>query len=371
MRVLHVNAGNLYGGIETLLVTLARCRSLASEIEPQFALCFEGRLSEELRHSEAAVHLLGPARCSRPWTLPRARGRLRALLRPGEYDLVVTHGCWPHALFAPVARRARVPVAFWAHALTTGRHWLERWASWCPPDVVLATSQATRDAAARLFRGVRSEVLYLPVAASAPLNREAARREVRSELGCPAEQRVIVTTCRLEPWKGHGLLLEALGNLAPQPGWEWWIAGGPQRPSEQRYLGGLRARVAALGLTARVRFLGQRSDVPRLLAAADVHCQANTGPEPFGIAFVEALYAGLPVVTTALGGAKEIVTETCGVLVPPGDTAALAGALGRVLTDDRWRQQLGSAGPARAAELCDPAARLGRLAGFLREVVGR
>ena len=61
------------------------------------------------------------------------------------------------------------------------------------------------------------------------------------------------------------------------------------------------------------------TDVPRLLAAADIHCQPNISPEPFGIAFIEALAAGLPVVTSAIGGAIEIVDDTCGRLVPASD----------------------------------------------------
>ena len=65
------------------------------------------------------------------------------------------------------------------------------------------------------------------------------------------------------------------------------------------------------GVADRVRFLGQRSDVPRLMAAADVFCQPNAGPEPFGVVFVEALYAGLPVVTSAFGGAVEVVERPC------------------------------------------------------------
>ena len=86
----------------------------------------------------------------------------------------------------------------------------------------------------------------------------------------------------------------------------------------------------------------------RCWPSADIHCQPNTGPEPFGIAFVEALYAGLPVVTTRLGGALEIVNETCGVLVPPGDAGALAAALRRLIADPAERSRLGRAGPARA-----------------------
>ena len=81
--------------------------------------------------------------------------------------------------------------------------------------------------------------------------------------------------------------------------------GGAQRSHEAVYLAELRQAADRAGIGDRVRFLGQRTDVPDLLAAADVFCQPNTGPEPFGIAFVEALYAGLPVVTRRWRGAGD------------------------------------------------------------------
>src|SRR5207302_1246255 len=105
-----------------------------------------------------------------------------------------------------------------------------------------------------------------------------------------------------------------------------------------------------------------------LLAAADIHCQPNTGPEPFGITFIEALYAGLPVVTTGIGGALEIVDGSCGILVEPGDPAALAAALGRLIEDRDLRARLGAAGPARAAALCEPRAQLQTLAHALTKL---
>jgi glycosyltransferase involved in cell wall biosynthesis len=138
--------------------------------------------------------------------------------------------------------------------------------------------------------------------------------------------------------------------------------GGAQRAHEARYLEALRAEAVALGIGSRVNFLGQRGDVARLLAAADIQCQPNTGPEPFGITFIEALYAGLPVVTTAIGGALEIVDGSCGILIEPNDPAALAEALGRLIEDRELRARLGAAGPARATALCDPRAQLQALA---------
>jgi glycosyltransferase involved in cell wall biosynthesis len=115
-----------------------------------------------------------------------------------------------------------------------------------------------------------------------------------------------------------------------------------------------------------VRFLGQRADVPRLMAAADVYCQPNTVPEPFGVAFVEALYAGRPVVTSDCGGGAEVVCDAVGVRVPAGDAGAVAAALRGLLADPARRAALGAAGPARAQELCDPAGRLMDLAAAVR-----
>ena len=144
--------------------------------------------------------------------------------------------------------------------------------------------------------------------------------------------------------------------------------GRSAAPHEARYLEALRAEAAALGIGPRVNFLGQRGDVARLLAAADIHCQPNTGPEPFGITFIEALYAGLPVVTTSIGGALEIVDGSCGILVRPDDPAALAAALARLIEDRELRARLGAAGPARAAALCDPRAQMAALARALTKL---
>src|SRR5690242_8131292 len=89
LRVLHVDAGNLYGGVETILVTLARLRHLCPTMEPHFALCHAGRLSRELTEAGVPVYLLGGVRISRPWTVWRARRRLREILRRQRFDMVI------------------------------------------------------------------------------------------------------------------------------------------------------------------------------------------------------------------------------------------------------------------------------------------
>jgi glycosyltransferase involved in cell wall biosynthesis len=122
----------------------------------------------------------------------------------------------------------------------------------------------------------------------------------------------------------------------------------------------LKHRAAKLG--NRVRWLGPRSDVSAVMASADIYCQPNTGPEGFGLTLVEALQAGLPVVTSSFGGAAEIVDGSCGVLTPPGDASAVAAAIGELIQNSLKRARLGAAGPARASSLCEPGRQLNKLA---------
>ncbi len=111
MRVLHVHSGNMYGGVETLLVTLARHRDLCPEMEPHYALCFEGRLSEELTAAGACP--------------PAADGvasatKARRLLRREQFNLVVCHSTWSQSLFGPVVHSLDLPLVFWLHGATNG-----------------------------------------------------------------------------------------------------------------------------------------------------------------------------------------------------------------------------------------------------------
>lgn len=365
MRVLHVYSGNLFGGIESILVALARARAACPDLAHEFALCFEGRLQRELTAAGVRVHPLAPVRLSRPATARAARAALRRVLEGGAFDRVICHAPWSQGIFGGVVRRAEVPLAFWAHDIMTGCHWTERLAKRITPDLVICNSHYTAGTLARLYRDVPREVVYAPVEGSTGAVDRTELRRLRASLQTPDEAVVVIQVSRSEAWKGHALLLEALAELRAVPGWVWWQVGGAQRPAEEAFLASLRATAARLGIGDRVRWLGERTDVRHLLAAADVHCQANLAPEPFGVTFVEALASGLPVVTSDLGGAREIVDETCGLLVTPQDAAGLAAALGRLITDAELRGRMSRQAPVRARRLCDPDTQLRRLLSVL------
>jgi glycosyltransferase involved in cell wall biosynthesis len=370
MRVLHISSGNLYGGVETYLVTLARLRDLCPQMESEFALCFSGRLSEELRTHNAQVHSLGEVRVRYPWTVATARTALRKLLQEKSYDAVVCHSAWPQAVFGPVVRRAKIPLVFYLHGAADNRHWVDRWAALVIPDFVVCNSRYTQSTLPKMYPRVKSNVVYFPVSTPQTFTAEERLAE-RSELQTPPDSVVIIQVSRMEAWKGHMSLLEALARLPQTPHWIAWIVGGAQRPSEVAYAARLKEKAQELGISCRLRFTGQRHDVARLLAAADFFCQPNFGPEPFGISFVEALYAGLPVITTAMGGALEIVDGACGILLPPNDHAVLASALQQLLTDPQMRKRLAGSAPHRARQLCDPTKQMMALEGLLSSAIGR
>jgi glycosyltransferase involved in cell wall biosynthesis len=365
MRVLHLYAGNLYGGIETLLVTLARRASLVPEMMPSFALCFEGRLSRELQQIGATVDQLGEVKLSRPWTGLRARRKLREVIAARKIDAVVCHAPWNWAVFGRLLTSMSVPTVLWLHNRMEGpKDRIERIAMRYRPDRILSVSHDTANTVRPLFTGVPIEVIYYPLD-DLHIASPDDRSTVRASLGTSADAAVILQVSRMEEWKGRRTHIQALARLKDLKNWECWMAGGAQRPHEVEHAREMQKLADALGIADRIRFLGERSDVRKLMFAADIFCQPNLGPEGLGIVFLEALMSKLPAVTTKLGGAPEAVDETCGRLVPVNDPPALADTLKELIEDSSLRRELGSAGPAKVRSMCDPKAQIQKLHRFL------
>jgi glycosyltransferase involved in cell wall biosynthesis len=166
---------------------------------------------------------------------------------------------------------------------------------------------------------------------------------LREELGAAPGDVVALTLARFVGYKGHAQLLEAAGGLAPaDPRLKLWFAGdGPEEEN-------LRGQVERLGLREHVLFLGRRSDVPRLLRAADVLCHPSR-VEGAPNAVLEGMAAGLPVVAVAAFGTAEYVVEgETGLLSRAGDIPALRRNLEAVLEDASLRRRMGEAGRERA-----------------------
>jgi len=173
------------------------------------------------------------------------------------------------------------------------------------------------------------------------------RRAMRTELRLPEDRVVLICVANLYPYKGHADLLDALALLG---------AGNTARPTlllvgrDAGARASLEIQAARLGLSASVRFLGERGDVPDLLAASDIGVLASH-EEGFSNAVIEGMAASLPMVVTNVGGnAEAVIDGESGYVVSSHDPAALAKALVSLIGDSCCRQTMGEAARRRVAE---------------------
>ena len=211
-------------------------------------------------------------------------------------------------------------------------------------DAATCSSEAVRRFALSAFGGDERKyvTIYNGVDAARFIPRQASPKP---ELGLREGVPVIGTVCRLvEPKKGLAVLLQAMAGLRDRAVAQLLIVGeGPAFPA-------LRALSVRLGLSDRVVFAGVRRDIAGLLPLMDVFVLPSLY-EGFGIALVEAMAAGRPVVATAVGGIPEVVVQgETGLLVPPGDPGALGDAIAHLVNHPEQARLMGARGRERACD---------------------
>lgn len=248
-------------------------------------------------------------------------GALWRIRPPPDADVIHVHGFEAGLL---VLRKRRPPIVLTAHTdlrtqgRTAGSSALRALARACAEraDAVVAVS-------ARAGRHFPNAHVIAPAFDRLP-PATRSRAEVRAEIGTPEDAVVVVTVARLHPDKG----LERFIDAVAATGAEGWICGdGPLRDE-------LAGRVSGTA----VRLLGYRDDVADVLGASDMFALPSVG-EAYGIAVVEAISAGLPVVVTAAGAMPEIAGDA-GIVVDPDDAGAFAAAVARLVSEDEYRRDL-------------------------------
>jgi L-malate glycosyltransferase len=191
--------------------------------------------------------------------------------------------------------------------------------------------------------------------------RVEAPPSLREQLGGSETRPLVLTPARLDAQKGHDVLLEAIPQV---PDAMFLLAGeGPER-------GRLETLAAERGIADRVRFLGRREDVPQLLAASEVFVLPSLY-EGSSLAVLEAMAAGIPIVSSAIGGTEELIDDgRSGLLVAPGDSEALAAALRRVLGSAELRRSLVAHARERVEAGLTREAMATRVEGVYRELLG-
>ncbi len=340
LRVLLLITRAEPGGAQVHLLEL--CRGLLGRVELSVGVGQEGPddnpfLVEALRSIGVTVEVLPDLRRAvAPRADRAALAALRALIRARRPHLVHTHSSKAGLLGRLAARLEGVPAVHTAHAwsFSDGLPWRQRGpaipiealaACWTRRFIVV--SEADREIALRfgVARAEQVRVVHNGVPEVIPRARPSAD-------GAP----VIGMVARLAAPKDPLTLLRALAPLRVPYRLDL-IGDGPERPA-------VVAEVQALGLGARVRMLGDRRDVPELLAGMQVFTLVSR-QEGFPLVILEAMRAGLPVVASDVGGVREAVAEgVTGALVARGDVAGLRAAFLRLLSDPGLRARQGQAG---------------------------
>jgi glycosyltransferase involved in cell wall biosynthesis len=335
VKVLHVLNGLPPAGIESLALQLIRhappgvraellnLDGAVRDLEPAFAPLLP---VHHLRRSDRLA-LAWAAWCHCRRLQPDA-----VLLFPCSRPIL-----W-FALGARLAgvRRLAVTLQNTAPALAqdpAGRHrWLRllRWFGRLGVAVV-PCSRAVAASLEPLPAGCRLAPLIANGCDTAAIAARAAASRARRP---PHDRQRVLMVARLDRIKDQPTLLSAFA-AARQPGWELWLVGeGPERaPLEQL--------ARELGLDPGAVLLGRRSDIPELLGQADLFAFSTTAAEGFGIALIEAMAAGLPLLASDVPACRELLADgSAGELLPPRDQQVWAQRLGALMADPRSRSAL-------------------------------
>jgi glycosyltransferase involved in cell wall biosynthesis len=340
LRLAHLIESDGPGGAERMVAGLAsalQARGAANVvIVPQGG---EGWIAQQLEGTGVAI-LPGPLEQPFPavarWLGSVFRQHRVALAHSHEFIMALC-GAW-------AARRTGVPHVFTMHG---SRYYASRWrrrialrvAAGLSGGAVAVSGSVARHLSRDLWLRA-SRIVTIPNGASiAP----AARSSLRDELGLHSADQLALAVGNLYPVKGHRYLVAALGLLAAQfPRLHVAIAGRGEMAE------GLRTQAGALGLAGRAHFLGLRADIGNLLAGADIFVLPSLS-EGLPLALVEAMLAARPIVATAVGEIPVVLEDgRAGMVVAPGDAAALARALATLLQDRDLAAALGAAAARRA-----------------------
>ena len=359
---------NLSSSADTLL--RERVLALRAKGVDNHILCMDGPYVKTLRAAGIPVGTMHLPRGVDPFKLAWSLLEITSYLRRVKPDLVHTHCSVPGIIGRLAARLAGVPVVmhtvhgFHFH---DGGHGLSHRLAVAAEvfagrftHVMLSQNRADMEQALRLGIVSRDRLHY--VGNGIAVDEFASATHERTTDG------TLVITCvaRMEPVKNHAMLLDAVALLAARGvAFELWLIGGGAGRDV------LAARAASLGISARVRFMGYRDDIPALLGRSDIGVLTSL-KEGIPRAALESMASGLPMVATRVNGSREVVRDgDTGFLVDVGDVAGLTAALERLARDPELRMRMGERGREVVRAEFDEAIIVRRLARLYGESLTR
>lgn len=350
-RILKVVPTLMCGGTENQFMTLARQLD-PSRFDLEFA-CLRrwGQFIEEV-HDRGIPLSEYPVPSFRSVKTVALQAKLARHITRRQIDIVHAYNFYGNVFAVPPARlTSAVAIASIRDCgpyLTPMQKRVQRYACQLA-DCVLVNADAVRD---WLVADGYNPSNIVVIRNGVDLSRFAvppARDRIRHELGLAASTPLVAVVGRLARFKGLEQFLQAAAILAPQFPAAMFLVVGETAPMETAYLTALKAQAARLGIAGRVIFTGIRSDVPELLSSVDVAVMPSLN-EALSNVLLESMAAGAPLVATRVGGTPEALSDgECGLLVPPGDAAALATGVARLLNDPTLAARLGHAARQRIA----------------------
>ncbi|UXY15571.1 glycosyltransferase family 4 protein [Chitiniphilus purpureus] len=342
LRILHTESSCGWGGQEIRILTestgmLARGHAVT-------LLSCSGSNIDRVARGNGVPAVALPIGRKRPGALLALRRWLAE--HRHMFDVINTHSSTDAWLVAAAGATlgGMPPVVRTRHVSTAVNNGLgTRWLYLQATRHVVTTGERLRQQLHRDNGFALAHMTSIPTGIDLARYRPGEAGAARAALGLPGRPTLgIVATLR--SWKGHADLLAAWAALGAQRGdWQLVVVGdGPQRAN-------LEQQAAALGLQDAVHFVGNREDVERWLTAFDLFVLPSYGNEGVPQGIMQAMAAGLPVVSTTVGAIDEAVVDgETGVLLAPRDVAALGTTLARLMHDAPLRQRYGAAGLARA-----------------------
>jgi len=353
IRVLHANFHMGWGGQAARVFSV--CKGLRGMGIDVTVAAPKGSVLVE-KCNDAKIRTLEDVRFSkgfRPIDFWRDVRSIKSFIVTNRISILHTHGAqdtWSGSVAAArCPRRLRPAVVRTRHNTFPVRYsvvnrFLYRWLI----DRLIIVSDSVMERYARFIEsGIIARDQVSTIHSSIRVERfdpeRISKEETRDHLGIPRDAPVIVVAARLAREKGHKFLLEAVASLRSEfPDMLVLFAGEGNQESA------LKAQAQELELSDNVHFLGLREDVPKVLAAADISVLPSIDCDASSASIKEAMAMQVPVVATRIGGAAEIIDdEADGLIVPPGDASALAGAIGRLLKDPVLRRQMERAGRSK------------------------
>jgi glycosyltransferase involved in cell wall biosynthesis len=325
----------MVGGAEEMVLNLVR--RLPKRFEPMVCCIHEaGPIGEEIRRTGTRVDVLDlTPGLRRPFDVGRIRGYLQQVQPTIVHTFLLTASLYGRL----AAILARIPIVIGTEVNIYERkrrhHAIAERLLMAGTDRVIVSAASVRDFYIAQVHAdpAKVDVIYNAVD-FAQTETTSSREEMRAALGLPANARVAGVIARLTEQKGHRFLFDALATTPALADLHVLLIGGGDLHND------LVRRAESLGLSQRVHFLGPRRDLGNLLGAMDVFVMPSLW-EGLPLSLVLAMGAGVPVVATAVAGIPEVVEDgRTGLLVPPGDAAALGAALARVVTDGPLRDRM-------------------------------